>query len=682
MSYSRTTTTPGGFDLQQSGRSSGLDKIYVGFVKATNDAQRMGRLQVWIPELGGNPDEKDCWHTVSYASPFAGATNVFANTNGDQYQDSQRSYGMWFVPPDVENEVLCCFINGDAGRGIWFACLYQEFMNHMVPGIPGNNTSSDIPVGEYNKLKTNQDTVSPNRPDYGPLADQLATQGLDGDTIRGTSTSGARRDDPINSVFGFLTPGGSQIVFDDNPGNKFIRLRTQNGAQILVNDTEGCIYMNSRDGNNWFEMSADGTIDIYAASDVSIRSQGSLNFRADLDVNIEAGRSIFMKARNDPGTPLGDFGGGLIKMNANTAVHLSSDDNFYATAAGDFHRTSGGDILDTASGDANYKAIGSVFIQADEGDMDIKAAAEIHMTSTNIHFNGVNADDATAASDAEVPLDIQQKDNEVIADAEFKSIMRDSIMYRLPYHEPYDYHGGSVSGTNSHVEAVDPKTDENLQLVRTGEVMPNQNKPTDIVGSPRAGMPPGKYSGQGYDDKGNPTYKYEGGSKDLAPSGSLKISDSGVAFIKKYEGLRKSVYLDVVGLKTVGYGHLLTKPELSTNSINIGGQTVYLDRALTDAEVDTLLRQDIEPKAQTVRNSIKTQLTQSQFDALVSLCFNIGSGAFGSSSLVKDINAGNMEKAPEDFLMWSKAGGNVVKGLLLRRQAEASIFRGSPPTNH
>jgi lysozyme len=162
----------------------------------------------------------------------------------------------------------------------------------------------------------------------------------------------------------------------------------------------------------------------------------------------------------------------------------------------------------------------------------------------------------------------------------------------------------------------------------------------------------------------------------------LKISDSGLQFIKRYEGLKKSVYLDVAGLKTVGYGHLLTKPELSSNSVTIGGNKIFLDRALTDAEVDTLLRQDIEPKAQTVRSTIKTPLTQSQFDALVSLCFNIGSGAFSSSTLAKDINAGNLEKAPGDFLVWCKAGGKTVQGLLNRRQAEASIFRGMPPTNH
>lgn len=681
----RTTTTPDAFSLQPLGRNALLDKIYIGFVKATDDKQRMGRLRVWIPEIGGDPASPDSWITVNYASPFAGATNMFNNTNGNQYQDSQRSYGFWMVPPDLENEVLCCFINGDPGRGIWFACLYQQFMNHMVPGLPGNNSSESIPVGEYNKLQTNINTTNPPRPIYAPLADQLATQGLDNDPIRGVSSSGSRRDDPINSVYGMLTPGGSQIVFDDNPGNRFIRLRTQAGAQILVNDSTGAIYMNSRDGNNWVEMAASGEIDVYAASDISIRSQGSLNLRADLDVNIEAGRSIFMKARNDPGTPLGTYGGGLIKMSAATDIHQYAGNNFYQTSVNDFNRTAGGSILDTAIQNGNYKAGGSIYMQSDGGNADIKAKGEIHATATNVHLNSVVAGDAKAATSAQVPLDLQQKDNQVLSDANFQFFMRNTILYRLPHHEPYDYHAGSVPGTNGHVEPTDPVTDPNLQLIRSGEVVSNQTTPNDIIGSPRRGMPPGKYTGQGYDENGNPVYKYEGGSADLVPAGSMQVSDSGVEFIKRYEGLKKQVYLDVAGLKTVGYGHLLTREELAGNYVLIAGRRVQLDRALTDSEVDTLLRQDIEPKAQTVRKSIKVKITQSQFDMLTSLCFNIGSDAFAKSSLVRYINDGDFERAPAGFMMWTKARVDGVlqdvQGLINRRRAEVVNFRSSTPTN-
>ena len=70
-------------------------------------------------------------------------------------------------------------------------------------------------------------------------------------------------------LLGVLTPQGQQFVMDDNVTNQFIRLRTKSGAQILLHDNTGCIYIISRDGNNWIEMDADGHLDVFAASDIS-----------------------------------------------------------------------------------------------------------------------------------------------------------------------------------------------------------------------------------------------------------------------------------------------------------------------------------------------------------------------------------------------------------------------------
>jgi len=296
----RTVNTPDSYTLEAGGRNVLYDKIYHGFVKNTNDLQRMGRMQVWIPELGGDQNDKETWVTVMYCSPFAGATSFYSNKNGPSYLDSQQSYGMWFVPPDVDNEVIVAFINGDPAKGIWLGCLFQQYMNHMVPGIPGNDSTASAPVVEYNKKINQSSYESPNRPIYSPLADQLDKQGLNKDPVRGVTTSGARRDDPSNEVYGILTPGGNQFVFDDNPQNKYIRLRTQSGAQVLINDSTGCIYLNSVDGKNWISLDATGKIDLYASDDITIRSQGSVNLRGDLDVNIEAGRDINMRARGKP----------------------------------------------------------------------------------------------------------------------------------------------------------------------------------------------------------------------------------------------------------------------------------------------------------------------------------------------------------------------------------------------
>jgi hypothetical protein len=297
--FNRTVVSSDAFGLQPIGRNTNLNGIYVGFVKNANDAQKLGRLQVWIPEFGSKQEDDSGWFTVTYCPPFGGATNLYDNTNGTSWTDTQNSYGMWFVPPDIDNEVVCGFINGDPGRGIWWACLYNQYMNHMVPGLPGNQTTVGLPVAEYNKLDDTVDPVNAKRPIYSPLAQQLILQGLQEDETRGISSSGARRSDPVNQVSGILTPGGSQLVFDDNGSNSFIRIRTQQGAQLVINDTVGSIYMNSRDGLNWVELSADGFIDIYSQNDVNIRTQGDLNMQADGNMYFDAGGSIYMKARGE-----------------------------------------------------------------------------------------------------------------------------------------------------------------------------------------------------------------------------------------------------------------------------------------------------------------------------------------------------------------------------------------------
>ena len=151
--------------------------IFIGTVKNVVDVQKMGRLEVYIPEFGGDPADGAHWITVSYASPFAGATPVDDNTpGGTKMVDTQQSYGFWMVPPDVGNQVLCCFINGDISRGFWFACVWQQFMNHMVPGIALNKSTDDginaqtwPPVCEYNKKDASIDQWDPKRPVFDPL---------------------------------------------------------------------------------------------------------------------------------------------------------------------------------------------------------------------------------------------------------------------------------------------------------------------------------------------------------------------------------------------------------------------------------------------------------------------------------------------------------------------------------
>src|SRR5690606_13315816 len=103
--------------------------------------------------------------------------------------------------------------------------------------------------------------------------------GLYKDPQRGPASSGARRESP-SKVFGFLTPDGSQIYADDLECNQFIRLRTKSGVQVLIHETDGYVYMNSKRGNSWLQISDDG-IDMYSTKGVNVHSTGGYDFHTD-----------------------------------------------------------------------------------------------------------------------------------------------------------------------------------------------------------------------------------------------------------------------------------------------------------------------------------------------------------------------------------------------------------------
>ena len=139
-----------------------------------------------------------------------------------------------------------------------------------------------------------------------------------------------------------------------------------------------------------------------------------------------------------------------------------------------------------------------------------------------------------------------------------------------------------------------------------------------------------------------------------------------VSHIKKWEGLRLKAYRDVVGVWTIGYGHT---------------HTVKPGMVITEKEAEKLLRYDLSWSEEAVANSVKATITQPMFDALVSLCFNIGAGAFRKSTLLRLLNSGNYEGAAQQFRVWNKGTDPktgqkvVIKGLTNRRADEELMFR-------
>ena len=198
--------------------------VYMGKVVDVLDPTFMGRLKIaLLLEQGASPGVESKTYTVNYASPFFGYTpfEVMGKNNND-FNDTQKSYGMWFVPPDVGVTVLCCFVDGDPAQGYWFACLPPRFANHMTPAIGGTtqveltdadkkkfNTKQPLPTGELNKKFNERDAeleVDKVKKAVHPIADAFLKQGTLEDDVRGVTTTTSRRQVP-NSVFGISTPG-------------------------------------------------------------------------------------------------------------------------------------------------------------------------------------------------------------------------------------------------------------------------------------------------------------------------------------------------------------------------------------------------------------------------------------------------------------------------------------------
>jgi len=129
--------------------------------------------------------------------------------------------------------------------------------------------------------------------------------------------------------------------------------------------------------------------------------------------------------------------------------------------------------------------------------------------------------------------------------------------------------------------------------------------------------------------------------------------------IKHYESCRLTAYLDSAGIPTIGYGH--------TAGVKMGD-------TCTQEQADQWLEDDVAHAVAAINNDLKVTLTQHQFDALVSLCYNIGEGNFARSTLLKKLNSHEFDQASEQFKLWDMAGGKHLAGLANRRAGEENLF--------
>ena len=482
---------------RRGGGSSSLSSPgpFLAEVTSHLDPTYMGGLEVaLVKTIHNTVDSQENTFVVKYLSPFYGVTSPrFEGNNSSNFNDVQKSYGMWCIPPDVGTIVMVIFVDGDPNQGYWMGCVPDQFQNHMVPGIAASQNSAVtseqlqkygttyLPVAEY--LKSTQNLNVPNvdtiKKPVHPFADRLVEQGLLLDTVRGVTSSGARREVP-SSVFGISTPGpldtsagaktgmigyeqkrqapvsrlgGTTFVMDDgdiNGQNELVRIRTRTGHQILMHNSQDLIYIGNSKGSAWIELTSNGKIDIFSQDSISIHSEQDFNFRADRDINFEAGRNIHMNA----------FDG--IEVNCKSRFYLICDangkmifgDNLSVSTGDAIKISAGGNINTEAGGTSSHASAGAFSIgTADNlicgasGTLSLGASGNIIAAGAQIHLNGPAAPDPIAPDSAEVPekLDIFALPNREISygwgpDKFYNTGTITTIMQRVPTHEPWPHH--------------------------------------------------------------------------------------------------------------------------------------------------------------------------------------------------------------------------------------------------
>ncbi len=327
------------------------------------DTRYMGGLEVELIRYtgsGGTPEAGGELVQVRYLSPFYGVTPAVGLTPNDGYQNTQKSYGMWAVPPDIGTRVLVIFAEGNPNFGYWIGCIPDDYMNFMVPDgrastvnttalTPENIKGSKLPVGEYNKAYETGELLDPtlfNKPYNKDFTETLETQGLIYDEARGTTTTSARREIP-SMVFGISTPGpkdkrdgspkvtigsaedkldshfnrlgGSSFVMDDGDPGLLRKTHPEDGPPIYINKVDGedggrttiphneLVRLRTRTGHQILMHNSEdliyignsrGTTWIEMTSDgkIDIHAQDSVSIMTDNDLNVTAERDINFEA--------------------------------------------------------------------------------------------------------------------------------------------------------------------------------------------------------------------------------------------------------------------------------------------------------------------------------------------------------------------------------------------------
>lgn len=392
---------------------------YLARIISHLDPKNMGTLQVeLLRDVGNLPERTGNIYQVKYLSPFYGVTGIQHLGANDSFNDTQKSYGMWMIPPDPGSLVMVIFVEGDPKQGYWIGCVQDEYMNFMIPGLAATennieNPSVKKPVAEYNKRKNDlqfADATQIKKPTH-PFAGVLASQGLSEDETRGITTSSARREAPSN-VFGISTPGpldrsqgapkGAIGKFESKISGAFIsRL---GGTTFVMDDGDDAFIRKTH--------ASAGPPEYVSLENGETGGEPNIPHNELVRIRTRTGHQILLHNSEDLIYIGNARGTTWIEMTSNGKIDIFANDSVSISTSNDLNVSAARDINFQAGEDINMLAGKSIKVTAGTSletlagtDTKITTSNDIHIgtggnhyeSATNIHMNGPSAKAAESA---------------------------------------------------------------------------------------------------------------------------------------------------------------------------------------------------------------------------------------------------------------------------------------------
>jgi starvation-inducible outer membrane lipoprotein len=421
MSQERRTTV-----TQSTGKidSSIMLARVVGYL----DPTFMAGLEVTLlSDQGNEVGDIHQTYSVKYATPFYGVTGYeYMGLNKGDFNDTQKSYGMWFPTPEIGTTVLVAFVEGNPAEGYFIGCVPGRYMNHMIPAIGAStqvelseedkklfDTTQPLPVAEVNRkantLEGGADIDKVKKPVH-PIANVFLEQGLLEDDVRGPTTSTARRNVP-GAVFGISTPG----PIDRSEGSKkeFVgKKQTRSSSAIPVSRKGGTQFVMD-DGDDRYRRAtpaSNGPIDYIDRQDPKESRQGQpdIPYNEHVRIRTRTGHQILLHNSEDLIYIGNAKGTTWIELTSNGKIDIYAQDSISIHTESDFNFRADRDVNIEAGRNINMRTVGGRLHADVNGNLELAVSGNSFLTTLgDLHIrttgssklsSGANLDISTTAA--------------------------------------------------------------------------------------------------------------------------------------------------------------------------------------------------------------------------------------------------------------------------------------------